>query len=267
MTFQPASTTTLNGNLLLQNNNVKIQSGATFSGTGALIVDIASHLVVDNGATVSALIVNDGTLHTGGIDVIGTITVKDYSQASTGLLDMELVGTLPNQFDRLQATGIAQLDGRLLVDLDGGFNPALGATFDIVSTAFGVSGTFDVIDYQDLPAGKSFHVDYLANAVRLTVVSKPTLSADFDHDGDVDTTDYGIWRGAFGLNQLGDANGDNASNAADYILWRKQLGSVPGAGATVDGVIATVPEPTGIAIFACGVVFYVLAAPRHFKLG
>ena len=182
---------------MLKNNNININAGATFSGAGALIVDELSHLVVDNGATVNALLVNEGSFRPNGIVGVGVATVKDYSQTSTGKLIMELNGILPNQFDRLQATGIAQIDGMLTVDLNLGFNPALGTTFDIVSTAFGVSGTFDLIDYQNLPADKTLYVSYLANAVRLTVVNKPSYAADFDDDGDVDMTDYGIWRHAF----------------------------------------------------------------------
>ena len=65
-----------------------------------------------------------------------------------------------------------------------------------------------------MPAGLAFHIDYLANAVQLQVVNKPFFSADFDEDGDVDPTDFAIWHGAFNLNQLGDADGDNDSDAA-----------------------------------------------------
>jgi hypothetical protein len=133
------------------------------------------------------------------------------------------------------------LDGYLNIDIDGGFVPALGNTFNII-TGNSVTGTFDFADVSGMPAGLTFHVAYLANAVQLQVVNKPFFSADFDEDGDVDPTDYAIWRGAFNLNQLGDANGDNQSNAADYVLWRDQFGAVPGA-ASGTGIGAAVPEP------------------------
>jgi hypothetical protein len=210
--------------------------------------------VLENGATVNVLLVNEGAVRPGNSEGIGAATVKDYTQTGAAELFVEMIGTLPNQFDRIQATGIAQLAGRLIVDLDGGFDPALGTTFDILSTVFGVSGTFDLLDYQNLPAGKAFHVDYLTNAVRLTVVNRPSLPADFDDDGDVDATDYGIWKNAFGLNQLGDANGDNVSDAADYTIWRDSEGSVPGA-AVVNGT--AVPEPAGVVMVA---VVAILAA-------
>ena len=69
-----------------------------------------------------------------------------------------------------------------------------------------------------MPAGLAFHIDYLANAVQLQVVNKPIFSADFDDDGDVDPTDLAIWDGAFDLNQLGDADGDNDTDGNDFLL-------------------------------------------------
>ncbi|WP_442481865.1 beta strand repeat-containing protein [Aeoliella sp. SH292] len=260
LTFETGSATTLDGNLQLQNNNINIEAGATFSGAGALVIDEPSHAVLDNGSTVNVLLVNEGAIRPGNSEGIGTATVKDYSQASTGELFVEVAGTLPNQFDRIQTSGVAQVDGYLNIDIDGGFVPVIGNTFDIISTVFGVSGSFDTIDSSGMPAGVAFAVSYLPNAVRLTAVAKPLFEADFDEDGDVDATDYVIWKGAFGLNQLGDANGDNITNIADYTVWRDQLGSGPmvGPGSLVGA--SQVPEPgaalLGIAAIVglCGVV-------------
>jgi hypothetical protein len=98
-----------------------------------------------------------------------------------------------------------------------------------------------------MPAGLTFQLNYLFNAVQLEVVNTTFYEADFDEDGDVDLTDYGIWKNNFNLNQLGDANGDNVSDAADYTIWRNQLGSVSGggagAGAAFDFGPEAVPEP------------------------
>src|SRR6187200_2218001 len=119
--------------------------------------------------------------------------------------------------------GIAQIDGDLAIDIDGAFVPALGNTFNIITAPLGVFGTFDTVDMSGMPAGLTFHINYLPTAVQLQVVSKPFFSADFDDDGDVDHTDLVIWQYAYNLNQLGDANGDNKSDAADWVLWRKQF--------------------------------------------
>ena len=250
LSFRSGSTTTLNGNLRLLNNNIGFDVGASFSGTGALIIDDDSHAVIGAGATVNALYVNEGTLRVANSEGIGVATVKDYVQLTTGELHLELTGTLPNQYDRLLASGIAQIDGKLDIDIDGSFVPALGNTFDIISTTFGVSGAFGYVDVSGMPVGRTFHVDYLSHAVRLTVVATPIFSADFDDDGDVDPTDLNIWRNAVNLNQLGDADGDNDSDGADFLIWQRQQGSHPVLPAG-----APVPEPGALllaGLAACG---------------
>jgi hypothetical protein len=83
------------------------------------------------------------------------------------------------------------------------------------------------------------------------VVNEPLFSADFDDDGDVDPTDLAIWDGAYDLNQLGDADGDNDSDGNDFLTWQRQVSSVPAVPAA-----AVVPEPSSTAIIA----FYFAAA-------
>src|SRR5262249_14393075 len=90
------------------------------------------------------------------------------------------------------------------------------------------------IDVSGFPVGLTAQVNYLPTIVQVQVVAAALHTADFDHDGDVDTTDYLIWKGAFGLNALGDANGDGKSDSADYTIWRDQLTTSQG-GAGADG--------------------------------
>ncbi|MCA9261224.1 MAG: hypothetical protein KDA61_18540, partial [Planctomycetales bacterium] len=166
LTFQSTSVATLTQNLTLDNNNITIQAGATFSGAGAVIIPDGSHLVVNNSASVGVLLVNEGAFRPSGFFTPGSVTVKDYSQTASGELVVDLSGSLLNQFDRLLVNGNAQLNGHLTVDLLGGFDPAVGTTFDLISTGFGVSGQFNGVDYLNLPADKAFELDYLANTVR-----------------------------------------------------------------------------------------------------
>jgi len=248
LTFESTSATTLNSNLRLVNNNINIEDGATFSGSGALIVPDGSGLVADNSADIGVLLDMQGTFQPGNSAGIARVDLLDYQQANTGELFVELTGTGLNQFDRLVVNGAALLDGYLDIDIDGGFVPVLGQTFNIVFASAGLSGTFETVDSSGMPAGLVFHVSYLPTAVQLQVVSNPNFAADFDNDGDVDSTDYKIWRAAYGLNQLGDANGDNISDAADYVVWRHMFGStapLPGGGsAGAPPSQMAVPEPS-----------------------
>jgi hypothetical protein len=252
LTIGSTSTVSLGSNLKLVTNNGSIEAGATFSGAGAVIVPAGSHLITEAGANVNTLLVNEGTVRPSGFNTVGAETLHDYQQTDTGLLEVELTGTLLNQFDRFTIPGVAQLDGSLVIDIDGAFVPALGNTFNIISATGGVAGTFDTIDMSGVPAGLTFHINYLPTIVQLQVVNKPILQADFDDDGDVDSTDYQIWRHAFQLNQLGDATGDNISDARDYVIWRKQFGTHPGAGSGAGVNGANVPEPgaLGLAVAA-----------------
>jgi hypothetical protein len=251
LSFETGSATTLNSNLRLENNNINIEAGATFAGGGALVVPDGSHMVADNLADIGVLLDMQGAFRPGNFNGIGRVDLFDYQQGDTGELYVELIGTSLNAFDRLVANGDVLLDGYLNIDIDEispgvPFVPSLGQTFNII-TGNTVTGTFDYADVSGMPAGLAFHINYLANAVQLQVVNKPLFSADFDDDGDVDPTDLAIWKGAFNLNQLGDADGDNDSDGADFLLWQQQFGSAP-AVAVAQPTAAAVPEPSTAAL-------------------
>jgi hypothetical protein len=262
LTFETGSTTTLNANLRLVNNNINIEQGAVFNnGGGALIIPDGSHVVADNLTDIGVLVEMSGAFRPGNFNGIGRVNMFDYQQLDAGELYVEIIGTSLNQFDRLVLSGDAVLDGYLNIDIDEispgvPFVPTVGQTFNII-TANTVTGAFDFWDISGMPAGLTFAVTYLGNAVQLEVVNKAVFSADFDDDGDVDLTDLAIWEGAFNLNQLGDANGDNRSDLADWSLWRDQWGSYTGPG----GVPHAVPEPGTIAL-ALGALAIIGASGR-----
>jgi hypothetical protein len=254
LTFETGSSTTLNGNLRLENNNINIEQGATFAGGGALVIPDGSHVVADNLADIGVLLEMSGAFRPGNFEGIGRVNLFDYQQTSAGELYVELTGTALNAYDRLVASGDVIVDGYLNIDIDGLFVPMLGQTFNII-TGNSRIGEFDYYDVSGMPAGLAFSINYLANGVQLEVVNKESFAADFDDDGDVDQTDYAIWKNAFNLNQLGDATGDNISNAADYTVWRDQLGSIsdgiPGSGGFG---LAAVPEPGTLLLALMGMV-------------
>jgi hypothetical protein len=259
LTFKSTAVANLGANLRLENNNIVVEAGATFSGSGAVIIPTGSHMVTANNATFGVLLDNEGGLRPGNFEGIGRLNLQDYQQQDSGQLYVEIVGTLLNQYDRLVVNGVAQIDGYLNVDIDEvspgvPFVPVLGQTFNIISAPGGVIGKFDTVDISGFPAGLTVHVNYTPTFVQLQVVAKSIFPADFDDDGDVDMTDYQIWQHAYQLNQLGDANGDNQSNAADYVIWRKEFGSHSGAGSGVTGLGgAQVPEPATLGLLALGI--------------
>ena len=137
---------------------VSVTGNATVYGAGTI------HL---NGGSLQAALVNllGGTLAGQG-DVIGNvsnaglvspgnspgaITVHgDYSQMSAGTL---AIGLFPTGFDQLHITGAAHLGGTLTVSLSGGFVPAPGTTYDLLS-ATSINGMFAALDLPTLPGGE-----------------------------------------------------------------------------------------------------------------
>jgi hypothetical protein len=87
----------------------------------------------------------------------------------------------------------------------------------------------------------------------------PTLSeggapGDFDNDQDVDATDLGLWRTAFGATAVGDADDDNDSDGADFLIWQRNF-DPPG--------FAAVPEPMSASLLAVGLASIVAGLRRR----
>jgi hypothetical protein len=82
----------------------------------------------------------------------------------------------------------------------------------------------------------------------------PSLStADFNHDGGVDSADYDLWQNTFGSmsKRTADGNGNGIVDAADYVLWRDRFAdAVP---ALVAASAAGVPEPPTVSSCALAV--------------
>jgi hypothetical protein len=171
LSFEPTSVTTLNQNLILENNNIIIEAGATFAGTGALRVPHGSHMVMEPLSNANVLLDLGGALRVANSEAIGQATVKDFQQAASSELYMEIAGSALNQFDRLTVSGLAVVDGYLNLDIDGGFVPVLGQTFNIISASGGVTGNFSAIETSGLPAGLAFKINYLPTIVQVEVIA------------------------------------------------------------------------------------------------
>jgi GH18 family chitinase len=94
--------------------------------------------------------------------------------------------------------------------------------------------------------------------LRTTFRKNQTLSADFDFDRDVDSSDLDVLRATFGSTSdlRADGNGNGIIDAGDYLIWRKQAGG-PGSGAEFN---MTVPEPANA---LCGMLLLLLSFCRQ----
>ncbi|HEX4414720.1 MAG TPA: hypothetical protein VH107_13890 [Lacipirellulaceae bacterium] len=85
----------------------------------------------------------------------------------------------------------------------------------------------------------------------------PAEPGDYNGDGLVNASDYTVWRGAFGTNDMwADGNRDGIVDAADYVIWRAHSvaasSSLPGSG--------EVPEPSPLLV---GVNLLISIAGRY----
>jgi hypothetical protein len=73
----------------------------------------------------------------------------------------------------------------------------------------------------------------------------PAVAGDYDFSGAVELQDYTHWKASFGKNMPpgggADGNANRVVDAADYVLWRKNLGAQP-AAAMAAAVLAVPPE-------------------------
>jgi hypothetical protein len=154
---QTAGTTTVDG--LLQGSgggSLNLNGGSLF-GAGTL-----GYAVVD-AATITP---GDSSTKTGLLAVTGA-----YSQSAAGALDVTIGGkTAGTQFDQLNVSSIATLNGTLNISLASGFTPAVGNTFDILN-ASSVTGTFTKVNGLSINSSEHFTVTYNGNDVILTVAS------------------------------------------------------------------------------------------------
>ena len=124
---QAAGLTTLNGGTLVVENMSLSGGQLTGAGTISAVNGVTNNAVIAPGFSPGILTI-DG----------------DYIQGSTGTLNMEMAGTAPGQFDQINVTGTATLDGTLNITPLGAYDGSatVGDNFDLITATGGMSGSF-----------------------------------------------------------------------------------------------------------------------------
>jgi len=139
--------TELGAHTTLANANILVAAtGEARIGT----LELGAGAVLTAAGTIEGNLVNGGTVRPGSN--LGVLTVDgDYTQTAAGRLTIEIGGTEPGVgYDRLAVTGVADLAGLFEASLTGGFVPASGQTYEVM-TYGSLAGGFD--DYAGLDAG------------------------------------------------------------------------------------------------------------------
>ncbi len=180
------------GNLYME--RAIVESGGSFNFTGGtLSVEHFTGDLFNNGGTINPdaiifpsqfTIAPDPTMKM----INSTSIIGDYSQSALGTLALDFGGTGVDEFDFMDISGTAILDGILEVSLfdlgSGVFNPSLGDSFDILF-ADTIIGQFDTLDFAYLDGGLEWGLTYIlsdfsTDILQLNVIASPVpLPASF----------------------------------------------------------------------------------------
>jgi uncharacterized repeat protein (TIGR01451 family) len=147
---QSAGTTTLNAGNFASPLAINI-NGGTLKGNGSITGNVSNAANVSPG------------LSPGGLTITG-----NYTQSPAGILNIELAGTTAvTNYDQLNVSGTATLNGMLNATLIGGFVPANNDIFDVL-TYGASSGTFATENLPAFTGGGTFTANQGAARYRLT---------------------------------------------------------------------------------------------------
>ena len=204
-----------------------VNYGGTLAGRGSV------------GGTVSVSF--GGFLSPGsGLTNTGTLSLGGLALSSGSQTNIKLAGTTPgSQHDQVAVTGSATLAGTLAVSLIGGFTPLAGESFEIFigSTP---AGAFDTLQLPNLTGALTWDTSQLYTTGMISVAGSG-LPGDYSNNGVVDAADYVVWRANLGTNNVlpNDPIGGTIGDA-QFNQWRSNFGQSAGSGAIAS---AAVPEP------------------------
>ncbi len=183
--------------------------------------------------------------------VQGATLLSDPSQATPGelpaganfssfLLQFDPLGQSPGTLETV--VGSIDFEGEILAIL---FDPATLAATD---NLLGSIGDYGVITDRGLLLGSegflgvstdrhtlSFGLNLPGDELlQFRVLTEFISEADFNADGLVDSSDLSLWESAYGLTDVGDADGDGDTDGDDFLRWQQLYNGVPAPSADFD---------------------------------
>jgi hypothetical protein len=116
------------------------------------------------------------------------------------------------------------------------------------------AGAFELLALPDLEASLAWDTSLLDAQGVLSVIAAPPegLAGDYNDDGAVDAADYSIWRDNLGSNSAlpNETESLGIVDAADFDAWKANFGAIAEPGG---GGLAAVPEPGTFCLVLMGV--------------
>ncbi len=190
-------------------NDAQIIASAGFVGTLG-----AGQTITGDGVLVGELNI-DGTLNPSGLTRQFNIDAVHLAPTSSMMID--LGGLAPGEFDRLVLgnSDTIDLDGTITMNLDSGYLPLFGDTWDIIDGGT-INGQFDVEDMPDAGLGRVYRVVYENDRVYIVL----TCDVDFSGDGTLNFFDVSAFLSLFNSQDVrGDLNNDGNFNFFDISIF------------------------------------------------
>ncbi|MCC6681749.1 MAG: PEP-CTERM sorting domain-containing protein [Phycisphaeraceae bacterium] len=237
-------TLTLGGTVQMTGSTIHLQNNSTLAFNSPFAT-LASGSKLSGVGSVNAILLSYGLIEPG--DSSGTLWLNGgYAQSTSGQLDIAIEGA--SSYGALAVVGMANLDGKLSLNLEGGYVPAYGSSFSVM-LANTINGKFATIDGVSISSNLSLAVTYSATAVLVTAA----LPGDANLDGLVNLSDLQIlgdnWTGTSRQWSLGDFNGDGNVNLSDLQIVGDHWG---GSAADLAAFMATIPEPGSLLLLGLG---------------
>lgn len=146
-------------------------------------------------------------------------------------------------------------------------NPAAAVTTAGSLANAATTSAINWIEFQffNAPSSVSSDSDFFIKSMSI-LAAPPAVPADYSRNGQVDAADYVIWRKRLGTNYqlFNEVSGQTPGmvTAADYTAWRARFGNTSGTGAGGEIAYSAVPEPGRLG-YAVGCIACVFAASRR----
>ena len=184
----------------------------------------------------------------------------DVSFGPDASLEIEIGGTTPGTtYDRIDVAGQLTLGGTLAISLVNGFVPSPGQTFDFI-VGSNVVGAFSSIQLPTIP-GLTWNTSQLLSGVLSVAAGLP---GDYNQNGTVDAADYTVWRDNLGSGAALPNDDSPGVDQDDYIRWKTNFAQTSGGGSGGVNATSAVPEPSigSLIAFAVFLLFAQVRATR-----
>lgn len=228
-------------------------TGGTVDVFGAVDNNVAAEIAVVGGATgvFHDTVTNSGVIFVSASSEIALLENLLF-QPSSALS----IGLAAGEFSHLDVLGDASMRGTLNVSLAQGYTPTVGDRFEILTAEGGVTGVFSTENLPALGGGLSMDVQYTGTSILLAVLGPAGIPGDYNSDGSVDAADYTVWRDNLGSATALPNDSTPGVAADDYDRWKSNFGS---QAVTAAPPSAAVPEPAALAL---AVAVATVAVPR-----